>query len=242
MTANLSDTAVALLSQAAQRDDHLAITPLKLSLAARNAVAKSLLTRGLVEETNVVEILHVWRRDEGGLSIGLRLNEEGFRALGLKPAAHIGNGLGSHLLPVQGIEVTNVDCSPSTLRKAAVALLGAWDNAQFQNNPIMKALSDPIANLRSATNTGPSRDAVRLIKSQEGTKKGRVIAMLRRIGGASGSEVSEMTGWNSNTVRGFLAGLKKNGFAVSGIKQRNALGQDHKCSNAAVTRYMISEV
>jgi hypothetical protein len=44
----LSDTASVLLGKAAERHDRLAIVPPKLPAAARNAVARSLIMRGLL--------------------------------------------------------------------------------------------------------------------------------------------------------------------------------------------------
>ncbi len=47
----LSDTQTIVLSAAANRDDGLALPTCNLPAAARNAVAKALVTRGLLETT-----------------------------------------------------------------------------------------------------------------------------------------------------------------------------------------------
>lgn len=47
-----------------------------------------------------------------------------------------------------------------------------------------------------------------------GTKRGRVIALLMREGGASLAEMVSVTDWQTRTVRAALTGLKKTGYAI----------------------------
>ena len=89
----LSDTALTILNAAAQRDDRLAEQPHKLPTAACNAVARSLIKQGLLEETQPVPATLAWATDEDGAPVGLRLTDEGFRALNLEPPGTANTGL-----------------------------------------------------------------------------------------------------------------------------------------------------
>lgn len=46
------------------------------------------------------------------------------------------------------------------------------------------------------------------------SKKDRVIALLRRDGGASLDEITEATGWLPHTARAMLTGLRKTGLTI----------------------------
>lgn len=51
-------------------------------------------------------------------------------------------------------------------------------------------------------------------KNKSESKKDRVIALLRRDGGASLEEISDATGWLPHTGRAMLTGLRKTGLAI----------------------------
>ncbi len=52
-----------------------------------------------------------------------------------------------------------------------------------------------------------------------GTKQETILALLRRPQGTTLAEIAQTAGnWQPHTVRGFLAGLKKKGFAVTSEK------------------------
>ena len=54
---------------------------------------------------------------------------------------------------------------------------------------------------------------------REGSKTARVVAMLKREGGASLEEIMQQMGWQKHTVRGFMAGaMKKAGYTVESFK------------------------
>jgi len=71
---------------------------------------------------------------------------------------------------------------------------------------------------KKASPTGADRAAPR--KSRDGTKQATMIAMLRRPGGATITQISDATGWQSHTVRGAFAGAlkKKLGLEVTSEK------------------------
>ena len=56
--------------------------------------------------------------------------------------------------------------------------------------------------------------------AREGSKSAKVLALLKRSGGASLKELMKATGWQPHSVRGFLSGGvgKKMGLAVNSTK------------------------
>ena len=61
-------------------------------------------------------------------------------------------------------------------------------------------------------------------KLRENTKQAQVIAMLSRPSGATIADICEMTGWQSHTTRGALAGAlkKKLGLNITSTKDTGA--------------------
>lgn len=49
---------------------------------------------------------------------------------------------------------------------------------------------------------------------QPKNKKDAVIALLRRVGGASLSEITDESGWLPHTARAALTGLRKAGYTI----------------------------
>jgi hypothetical protein len=86
----LTDTQLTILSKASQRDDLLCEIPsgAKMPPAARVAIARKLAMAGLVEEVRIPHNMPGWVawRIGDGHSIGLRISEDGLRAIGVEPA------------------------------------------------------------------------------------------------------------------------------------------------------------
>ncbi|WP_426954141.1 hypothetical protein [Muricoccus radiodurans] len=133
----LSHTQSLLLSRASQNPMGLAKAPDHLPAAARNAVVRSLLKTGLLEEITAPAEHRAlaWRQEEDETAVALRITAAGLRAIGVGPergeATHAGQeGAGQ---PDTGAPATAVQEPPQTaaarlsLRDAASSVLVAWD-------------------------------------------------------------------------------------------------------------------
>lgn len=118
----------------------------------------------------------------------------------------------------------------ANLRQAAETLLAAWDASPAQDatdNPISRAVEGIRAALAGKPTRAP-REAGAPRKPREGTKQALVLGMLRRDEGASVHQIAGATNWVPNTVRGFLAGLKKKGIKVKNLGKVRNVGPDAK--------------
>nr|WP_294577425.1 DUF3489 domain-containing protein [uncultured Rhodopila sp.] len=232
MTAiKLSPTALALLTAAAEHPDRIVELPTKLPVAARLAVTKSLLRHQVAE----------WDEEQNAL----RITDAGFRAIGQEPPA-----APATVVEDAAAEPEHQEAEPTaeaaqgaptppagangrdTLRHADEALLDALDRGHDR-------IADEVAALRAALATpAPAPRAERTPRT--GTKQEQVRAMLRRPEGASGPQIAEATGWNDNTVRGFLAGLRKKGFTVETLDRVRMVGPNKTGARGSYTTYRIA--
>jgi len=63
-------------------------------------------------------------------------------------------------------------------------------------------------------------------KPRTGTKQEQVLALLRRPEGATVAQIAEVTAWQTHSVRGFLAGLKKKGIQIEVLERVRQVGPD----------------
>jgi len=80
-SAELSDTQIALLSAASRREDHCLIAAKTLKGGALTKVAAKVLDAGLVRELKARAGMAIWRRDEGGQALSLKLTAAGLKAV-----------------------------------------------------------------------------------------------------------------------------------------------------------------
>jgi hypothetical protein len=81
--AKFTDTQLIVLSNAAARDDGIAVVPPKMNKAAALKVGASLLARNLMRELRSKPGMPVWREDDDGRSISLMITRAGRDAIGV---------------------------------------------------------------------------------------------------------------------------------------------------------------
>ena len=212
--AKLSNTALVVLNNAAQRNDRLAELPLKLPTAARNAVASSLPKQGILE------------RADGGT---LHITDTCFRAVNLQPpkdattATAPRSGLQESVGAAVGTSICSGDtalcASPNAavgtlrpkLRDASHMVLDAWlqrdarpENLAVATDLLQFAMAAKLSWTGGATNA-PWRP-------REGAKQQTVPRLLRLEEGTTIAQIVAATAWAQHTVRGFLANLKRKGI------------------------------
>ncbi|MFL1461805.1 DUF3489 domain-containing protein [Roseococcus sp. DSY-14] len=267
----LSDTQRVILTAAAQHEMGLARAPKSLPAAARNAVFRSMIKASLLTEINAPRE-HVglgWRQDEDGTWIVARITDEGLRAIGIDPNENDSTAAddatqhhreeaaqdaptatkgGEDAAQADG-DTTAPQAAPTRapragLRDAAAAVLAAWDASPAQDatdNPISQA----VEQLRTALASMPARtprDPAAPRKAREGTKQETVLALLRRPEGATIAQISEATGWQQHTVRGFFAGLKRRqGIEVQVLERIRQVGPNKEGARGSYSIYRIAD-
>jgi hypothetical protein len=258
-----SDAQRQILAAAAQHEAQLATAPHRLPTAARNAVFRSMIKSGLLAEIRAPQeyIGLGWRQGEAGAWIALRLTDAGLQAIGeaavngsSEPSTDTMSALPGSESPAaaasspagNGGEVVEAPGAPCTgqhgtsarpsLRAAAQALLVAWDgNDGVGLAAAMEALRHAMPTRTTAARSiGPRQP-------RQGTKQQAVLALLRRPEGATVAQIAEATGWANHTVRGFFAGLKKRGIAVTVLERVRQIGPDRQGAKGSYSVYRIAE-
>jgi hypothetical protein len=67
-----------------------------------------------------------------------------------------------------------------------------------------------------------------------------VLALLRRDEGATIVQIIDATGWQSHTVRGFLAGLKRKGITVEVLERIRQVGPNKEGAQGSYSIYRIA--
>jgi len=112
-----------------------------------------------------------------------------------------------------------------SLRNAAQAVVAAWEAGT--------GLDEALTVLRAALGAPHSPRA--------DTKRAQVLALLRRPEGASGPQIAEATGWAPHTVRGFLAGLQRQGSKVTVLERVRQVGPGKAGVRGSYTVYRLRE-
>ena len=248
----LSDTQGLILNKASQHEHRLATAPKTLPAAARNAVFRSMLKNGLLAECAAPREYAglVWREDADGARIALRITDTGLRAIGVEPDGSADTvpdkaaGATEAGPPEQpsGADQAAPSAAPTaprpTLRVAAQAVLDTWDDDADRG-----ALAGPMERLRAllAKPARTPRDPGAPRKPREGTKREKVLAMLRRPEGATVAQIADATGWAAHTVRGFFAGLKKKGVDVAVLERVRQVGPNKEGAKGSYTVYRAGD-
>ena len=77
-------------------------------------------------------------------------------------------------------------------------------------------------------------------KPRAGTKQEAVLALLRRPEGATIAQIVEATQWQSHTVRGFLAGLKRKGITVEVLERVRQVGPNKEGAKGSFSVYRLA--
>ena len=154
----LSDTQGLILSRASQHEQGLAAAPKRLPAAARNAVFRSMLKNGLLEECAAPREYAglAWREDADGTRIALRITDAGLRAIGIEPDEEAPTPCRprrpTRPKPSRSDPPTRIrpprrprPTPRATLRHAAQAVLDTWDDDADRG-----ALAGPMERLRAA--------------------------------------------------------------------------------------------
>ena len=91
-------------------------------------------------------------------------------------------------------------------------------SAPQQKAPVRKKKAGPVDKARSGN---PARHPKTSVRARAGSKKDKVLALLKRRQGATLKELMKATGWQAHSVRGFLSGTiaKKMGLTVRSEKR-----------------------
>jgi len=86
--------------------------------------------------------------------------------------------------------------------------------------PKRKPADTPARQTKRAKHVGPVKKAA---TPERGTKTAKILALLKRPGGASLDQLRKATGWQAHSVRGFLSGTlkKKMGLRVASSKVKD---------------------
>ncbi len=129
----------------------------------------------------------------------------------------------------------------ANLRAAAQVVLDAWNNEANRETDIIAALEGPMSALQTAlAEQRPSRSSPPR-NPRTGTKQEQVLTLLRRPEGATVAQISEITAWQTHTVRGFLAGLKKKGIQVEVLERVRQVGPNRDGAKGSYSVYRTAE-
>ena len=192
----LSDTQCLILSAAANRDGNIAL-PLPASLrgGAAKKVVGSLLAKGYLAEVPAGRApgTLVWDETDDGHFTTLIATADGLTAIGIEPDG------------ADAPEADAADTATEGATDAPDAAAATHDASPDDGAPAGDTVADAAPKER---------------KARTGTKQEQVIGMLRQPDGTTIPEITEATGWQSHTVRGFFAGAlkKKLGLEVTSEK------------------------
>jgi hypothetical protein len=126
-----------------------------------------------------------------------------------------------------------------TLRASAQAVLEAWDDEENQRYGLVDAIDALRAALAGTTRAHREPGTPR--KPRAGTKQEAVLALLRRPEGATIAQIVEATQWQSHTVRGFLAGLKRKGITVEVLERVRQVGPNKEGAKGSFSVYRVAD-
>jgi hypothetical protein len=228
----LTDTQAVILAAAAQHPHGVVAPPAKLAPAPRDAVRKSLLAKGLIAPSEMLDRSTTWTVD--GEAVSYRITDAGLAALGIAPEEAPGAPTDAPELSIPTPEPQAAPTAPprASLRETARQVLAAWDQ------PGQDGLPAAVDGLRRALASRPARPPG---QPRTGTKHAAVLAMLRRPEGATVVQIAEAMTWAPHTVRGYFAGLKRKGVTVVVQERVRQVGPNQTGAKGSYSVYRIAE-
>ena len=245
-----SSTAHALLTTAATAPNHIVTLPERLPLAAQRSVVRSMLKAGYLAEVTAEDDQPAWRTAASGDRLALRATNAGLAAVGAETGdaaqesptrlwqGHPPAGESTAAMSARPNAVAAGPRGPTRLREAAQAVVTEWS----EDLAVSPALLVALQALRTAlTGTGRNTAKGAAAVPRSGSKREAVLKLLRRPEGATVAQVAEVTGWAQHTVRGFFAGLKRNGIIVTVLERVRQVGSGGQGAKGSYTVYRIEE-
>lgn len=225
--APLSDTALVLLSGAANRHDGSVLPPpadLKTRGSALKAVLTRLLARRLIEEVPVDSDAESWRQDEETGRVGLRITAAGCFAIGVEMKTGDDNAPDSVANGRGAIEPAS-DTSQQDANVEPAGELGdeTGDTVEIIEGSAVRPTVD-VASIdgEAEGGVGLADSSASASSSRPRSKQDQIIALLSRTEGATIDDLVSATGWLPHTVRAMLSGLRKKGHRIDRQKDGDA--------------------
>src|SRR5262245_22573034 len=124
--------------------------------------------------------------------------------------------MNSPIFPLAFLSNWSDECAGAMMRRKETTMSTEITTSE-PTQPKQKAMA---AKKTKAIKTAKSAKAKRSSKSKDGTKKERVLELLRCKEGATTAEIVKATNWQNHTIRGFISGTltKKMGLRVESVK------------------------
>ncbi|MCB1391034.1 MAG: DUF3489 domain-containing protein [Rhodobacteraceae bacterium] len=204
----LTDTQLVILAHASARDDGR-LLPLAPSVKARgNALSKalrSLLEKGLVEEVRAKRGEPVWRTEDDGRRVALKITAAGLVAMESQETALLEAG-----------SEASIDSTDTRRSKQ-----GQGDAATTKRMPSRARNSCDSGTRPQSWKHGDGKTPR---QPRDGTKAAVVLDLLRRESGASVEELMASCGWQAHSVRGFLSGTVRKKLALPLVSEKGKDG------------------